>query len=172
MPISRERAREIVQRTVGGRELLTIKQGLSPVPVEDLPLPPRVPAGSEWSAEALRERREFLSGLGVQTPALAGEASIDPESLRGNIEHYIGMAQVPVGLIGPLRLAGLHARGDVYEHQDDVETAEVDERLHGGRQRSGAIRDHPENVGTGARDPRTCARSPLGARRSGRLPAS
>ncbi|HEU4451726.1 MAG TPA: hydroxymethylglutaryl-CoA reductase [Longimicrobium sp.] len=114
MPISRERAREIVQRNVGGRELLTIKQGLSPVPVEDRPLPPRVPAGSEWSAEALRERREFLAGLGVQTPALAGEASVDPESLRGNIEHYIGMAQVPVGLIGPLRLAGLHARGDVY----------------------------------------------------------
>ena len=115
MPISRERAREIVERNVGGREPLTIKQGLSPVSPDDRPLPPRVPGGQDWSAAGQMERREFLAARGVAIAALSGEAQLpDPESLRGNIEHFIGMAAVPVGLIGPLRISGLHARGDFY----------------------------------------------------------
>ena len=115
MPISRERAREIVERNLGGREPLSIKEGLSPIPPEARPLPPRVPAGQDWSAAGQAERIAFLAGRGIATAALTGEQGPpDPESLRGNIEHYIGMARVPVGLIGPLRIAGLHARGDFY----------------------------------------------------------
>jgi hydroxymethylglutaryl-CoA reductase (NADPH) len=115
MPISRERAREIVERSVGGREPLSLKQELSTVSEEQRPLPPRVPPGLEWSSAAQAERLEFLAKRGVATSALAGHAlAPDPESLRGNIEHYIGMAQVPVGLIGPLRVSGLHIREDVY----------------------------------------------------------
>src|SRR5690606_28268691 len=57
----------------------------------------------------------FLRRRGVATPHLAGEAErIAPEEFRGNIENYIGMVQVPVGLIGPLRVSGLHVREDVY----------------------------------------------------------
>src|SRR5688500_10607886 len=115
MPISRERAREIVERSVGGREPLTIKQELSAVPITERPLPRRVPAGLDWRAPAQAERIAFLEARGVVIPALAGLAPApDPESLRGNIEHYIGMTQVPVGLIGPLRVSGLHSRDDVY----------------------------------------------------------
>jgi hydroxymethylglutaryl-CoA reductase (NADPH) len=115
MPISRERAREIVERNLGGREPLTIKQGLSPVSPDDRPLPPRVPGAHDWSAAGQAERLEFLASRGIAIPALTGQTGFaDPESLRGNIEHYIGMAAVPVGLIGPLRVSGLHARGDFY----------------------------------------------------------
>ena len=47
--------------------------------------------------------------------ALADRAGApDPASLQGNIENYIGMTCIPTGLVGPLRINGLHASGDYY----------------------------------------------------------
>lgn len=40
--------------------------------------------------------------------------SEDPENMRGNVENLIGVAQVPLGIVGPLRIEGDHARGDFY----------------------------------------------------------
>lgn len=40
--------------------------------------------------------------------------SLDPASLPGNIENFTGVAQVPIGLAGPLRIDGEHAVGDFY----------------------------------------------------------
>jgi hydroxymethylglutaryl-CoA reductase (NADPH) len=34
--------------------------------------------------------------------------------VAGNVEHYLGVAQVPIGLAGPLRIDGEHAQGDFY----------------------------------------------------------
>jgi hydroxymethylglutaryl-CoA reductase (NADPH) len=38
--------------------------------------------------------------------------SFDPSTLKGNIESFIGVAQVPIGLAGPLQVNGEHARGE------------------------------------------------------------
>ena len=35
-------------------------------------------------------------------------------SLAGNVEHFIGVAQVPIGLAGPLLVDGEHAKGEFY----------------------------------------------------------
>jgi hydroxymethylglutaryl-CoA reductase (NADPH) len=115
MPISYTRARELAQRLSRGQSFDVLTGRLRPVPAEEQPLGPRVPGQALWTAEARAERIAFLEQRGVEVPALTGRASeVDPAALKGNIENYIGMTCIPTGLIGPLRVNGLHAAGDYY----------------------------------------------------------
>jgi hydroxymethylglutaryl-CoA reductase (NADPH) len=43
-----------------------------------------------------------------------GRHSFDPSMLKGNIESFIGVAQVPIGIAGPLLVNGEHAQGEFY----------------------------------------------------------
>ncbi len=43
-----------------------------------------------------------------------GACSLAGEAMRGNVENPVGAAQVPLGVAGPLRVEGEHARGDFY----------------------------------------------------------
>ncbi|MBI5105888.1 MAG: hydroxymethylglutaryl-CoA reductase [Solirubrobacterales bacterium] len=43
-----------------------------------------------------------------------GSYSFDPGVLPGNIEHFTGVAQVPIGVAGPLLVDGEHAQGEFY----------------------------------------------------------
>jgi hydroxymethylglutaryl-CoA reductase (NADPH) len=65
--------------------------------------------------EAIRIRRAFIEGeAGVQLPML-GSFTMDPSTaVTRNIENMVGAVQVPVGVAGPLRVKGEHARGDYY----------------------------------------------------------
>ncbi|GAA1925298.1 hydroxymethylglutaryl-CoA reductase [Nocardioides marmoribigeumensis] len=38
--------------------------------------------------------------------------SLDPTTLPGNVEHFLGVAQVPIGVAGPLLVDGEHAQGE------------------------------------------------------------
>jgi hydroxymethylglutaryl-CoA reductase (NADPH) len=40
--------------------------------------------------------------------------SFDPDVLSGNVEQFLGVAQVPIGLAGPLLVNGEHAQGEFY----------------------------------------------------------
>jgi len=69
---------------------------------------------NDYSEEMAQQRRDFVS---EQTDAgldHVGHYSIDPADTAGNIENFIGVAQVPMGLVGPLRVNGEHASGEVY----------------------------------------------------------
>ena len=37
---------------------------------------------------------------------------IDPATAAGNVEHFMGVAQVPIGVAGPLRINGEHVMND------------------------------------------------------------
>ncbi len=80
------------------------------------PLRARIPReeDDDYTPGIAARRREFLrerTGAGLDH---FGRFSIDPRVLPGNIENFSGVAQVPVGVAGPLRIEGEHAQGDFY----------------------------------------------------------
>lgn len=69
---------------------------------------------NDYTHEMAALRREFvLRQAGADLSHLA-QYSFDPAILAGNIENFIGVAQIPTGLAGPIRIHGEHARGDFY----------------------------------------------------------
>lgn len=69
---------------------------------------------NDYTQEAARKRRAFVeehTGVALEH---VGRYSFDPGMLPGNIENFAGVAQVPIGLAGPVRILGEHARGDFY----------------------------------------------------------
>ena len=79
---------------------------------ERIPIP-RDPK-NDYSAGAMQRRREFLQERTGAALEHLPRLSFDPGLTAGNVENLIGAAQVPVGLAGPLRIVGEHARGDFY----------------------------------------------------------
>jgi hydroxymethylglutaryl-CoA reductase (NADPH) len=75
----------------------------------------RLPATTDSSTDALLERRRRLSEAGYGIEQISGAGTeIGPEQLAGSIEGFIGFARVPLGVAGPLRIAGSAARGDFF----------------------------------------------------------
>jgi len=69
----------------------------------------------DHSREAAEERRAFIEQRTGARLDHVGAFSFDPAVTRGNIENFIGAAQVPIGLAGPLRIRGEHIQDeDVY----------------------------------------------------------
>jgi hydroxymethylglutaryl-CoA reductase (NADPH) len=62
---------------------------------------------------AARRRAFVREQTGVELSHVA-QYSVDPAALPGNIENFTGVAQVPIGTAGPLRIHGEHAEGDFY----------------------------------------------------------
>ena len=68
----------------------------------------------DYTPEAARRRREFLRERTGAELEHVGSYSFDPAILPGNVEHFTGVAQVPIGLAGPLLVDGEHAQGEFY----------------------------------------------------------
>jgi hydroxymethylglutaryl-CoA reductase (NADPH) len=76
----------------------------------------RIPRNTEndYTKDAAAARRRFAADKTGAQLSHVGAYSFDPAILPGNIENFIGAAQVPIGLAGPLVIDGEHARGAFY----------------------------------------------------------
>ncbi len=80
--------------------------------------PERVPVPRDRDDDATRgaaeQRRAFAEERTGASLEHVSSYSFDPTIASGNVEQFIGVAQVPIGLAGPLRVNGEHAQGDFY----------------------------------------------------------
>lgn len=60
------------------------------------------------------QRRAFIAEQTGCELDHVGRYSFEPSALTGNVENFVGAAQLPIGLAGPLRIKGEHAQGDFY----------------------------------------------------------
>jgi hydroxymethylglutaryl-CoA reductase (NADPH) len=68
----------------------------------------------DYTPQAAAKRRTFLEAeTGVKLDHVSRH-SFNPSILSGNIENFIGVAQVPIGLAGPLRVNGEYAKGEFF----------------------------------------------------------
>ncbi len=78
--------------------------------------PDRVPRDrdNDYTREMAAARRSFADEKSGARLDHVGAYSFEPGILPGNIENFMGAAQVPMGLAGPLRINGEHADGLFY----------------------------------------------------------
>lgn len=69
---------------------------------------------NDYSEQLAQQRRTFATEQTGASLAHVGKYSIDPALTAGNIENFTGVAQVPIGLAGPLLVNGEHAQGEFY----------------------------------------------------------
>ena len=115
MPISKDLSQSIVASIFQNKSPTELAAQLDLRLPQDDPLPPSVRQGYDLSPEALQRRLAVVEAQGAALDYLVGRKNIDDAAVfEGNIENYIGLARMPVGVIGPLRVNGLYAHGDFY----------------------------------------------------------
>ena len=74
----------------------------------------RVPRdlADDYSEAAIAERQRFAETYSGETFEHIKHYSFDAHTLGGNVEAFAGVAQIPIGIAGPLTVNGEHAQGD------------------------------------------------------------
>ncbi len=69
-------------------------------------------ADDNYSQKAIENRQSFIEKhTGAKMPHIK-KYSFDPHITDGNCENFIGVAQIPIGLAGPLKVNGEYADGE------------------------------------------------------------
>ncbi len=66
----------------------------------------------DYSPEAIKTRQAFVENFTDKKPEHITHYSFDPHIVKGNCEHFTGVAQVPIGFAGPITIHGEQAQGE------------------------------------------------------------
>ena len=58
----------------------------------------------DYGDDIIKKRQSYFESFTDGKLNHVGKYSVDPDKLKGNIEHFIGVAQVPIGIAGPLTI--------------------------------------------------------------------
>jgi hydroxymethylglutaryl-CoA reductase (NADPH) len=74
----------------------------------------RIPRDNDddFGQSAIEARQRFVREHTGSAAEHVASYSLDPATLPGNVEHFVGVAQVPMGLAGPVLVNGEHAQGE------------------------------------------------------------
>ena len=78
-----------------------------------------------YDADRVARRREWIEKRTGAKLAHSAQCSFDTELTRGNIENPIGVAQIPLGVTGPVLVEGQYAKGLFYVPMATTEGALV-----------------------------------------------
>jgi hydroxymethylglutaryl-CoA reductase (NADPH) len=83
----------------------------------------KIPRSNEndYSTEIVTARQQFLEDKTGAKLEHTKAYSFDPETMEGNCEHFFGVAQLPIGVAGPLVVNGEHAQGEFYVPMATIE---------------------------------------------------
>lgn len=111
-----ESAKKLIELYSSNKSFQQLLDDLSPKDPSSMPDVPSIPGITSWSEESKNKRVAILEKhLATNLDFLSGRKKLpDAEHYRGNIENFIGMTQVPTGVIGPVHINGTIAQGDYY----------------------------------------------------------
>ena len=66
----------------------------------------------DYSESAIKARQDFVEKFTGAKFEHLRNYSFDPHILAGNIENFTGVAQIPIGFAGPLKVNGEFATGE------------------------------------------------------------
>ena len=69
---------------------------------------------NDYSIDAAKARLEFIREQTGQSMDHLGQHHHDPQIFSGNCENFTGIAQMPLGIAGPVLVNGEHAQGEFY----------------------------------------------------------
>lgn len=78
---------------------------------DDIVRIPRDPE-DDYSERAIKTRQDFVAEFSGKKLEHVPNYSFDPHLTEGNCEHFTGVAQIPMGFAGPIKMNGEHAKGD------------------------------------------------------------
>ncbi|MCU0234007.1 MAG: hydroxymethylglutaryl-CoA reductase [Thermoanaerobaculales bacterium] len=99
-----------VQSTPFGRLAFSVKDAIRERKEERVAVP--YDKDDDYTGDIIRRRQDFVRSFSGVDFEHVTRFSFEPPATKGNIENFFGVAQVPIGIAGPIRLNGEHAKGE------------------------------------------------------------